>query len=92
MLWSKSARLKRGILEMKEKSHKSSAADVMPAYSNPDDPRNSAEYWTGKICIEAGCMQPAGTAWSPHWCLEHNAERMKRINDKLEQIISDLEA
>ncbi|HEX7906839.1 MAG TPA: hypothetical protein VF534_01935 [Paraburkholderia sp.] len=40
---------------------------------------NSHTYLTGKSCIVVGCKQPAGTAWSPLWCVKHNISRMKQI-------------
>ena len=48
--------------------------------------RNSSRYHTGKKCIESGCSNPAGTAWSPHWCFECNVKRMKRISLSLRNI------
>lgn len=56
----------------------------MMAFDDPDDDRNSELYHTGKPCIELGCDEPAGTAWSPHWCFSHNVERLRRIGEKLE--------
>lgn len=53
------------------------ATDNPSAY--PLDPRNGPAYHTGEPCIEAGCNEPAGTAWSPYWCWRHNAERLARI-------------
>ncbi len=53
-------------------------------YRDPNHPLNSAEYHTGKRCIEKGCEKPAGTSWSPFWCAEHNAERLDRITNALE--------
>jgi hypothetical protein len=52
----------------------------MEPYENPLNMGYSAEYHTGKRCIEQGCTEPAGTAWSPFWCQKHNMERMKRID------------
>lgn len=49
-------------------------------YQDRSDPLNSARYHTGKPCIEKGCSEPAGTAWSPLWCFRHNVERMDRIS------------
>jgi len=50
------------------------------AFEDPDHPGNGPKYLTGKFCIEQGCDRPAGTAWSPLWCFEHNVERIRRIN------------
>lgn len=44
---------------------------------------NSEKYHTGKHCIEPGCNEPAGTAWSPYWCVKHNIERIDRIDEGL---------
>lgn len=52
----------------------------MSGYNDPKDPRNGPKYHTGKPCIEKGCGRPAGTAWSPYWCYEHNVERIDRIS------------
>ena len=41
------------------------------------------KYHTGKPCIEAGCDKPAGTAWTPLWCAEHDRERIARITASL---------
>ena len=58
----------------------------MSGYDDPDSPGNSSVYHTGKKCIEPGCTDPAGTAWSPHWCFAHNVERINRINDQLNRL------
>ncbi len=58
----------------------------LKAYADPNHDGNSAKYHTGKSCISKGCKAPAGTWWSPHWCFEHNAERIKRISDTLEEM------
>ena len=49
-------------------------------YNDPNNPGNGSKYHTGKSCIEPGCERPAGTAWSPYWCFEHNIERIDRIS------------
>jgi hypothetical protein len=56
-------------------------------YADPNHEGNGAKYHTGKPCIETGCERPAGTWWSPHWCFEHNVERMDRISASLDDII-----
>lgn len=61
----------------------------MPGYNDPKDPNNSSWYHTGKECIEPGCTNPAGTAWSPYWCFEHNVERIDRISANLDRIVED---
>ena len=52
----------------------------MSRYADPSDPLNGPEHHSGKPCVERGCSNPAGTAWSPFWCQQHNAARMKRID------------
>lgn len=59
--------------------------DMLPCHDQ-DDPRNGSEYWTGKECIENGCHAPAGTAWSPLWCFDHNSERIRRIDEQFDRI------
>lgn len=59
------------------------------SYRDPHDVGNSPAYHTGKPCIEPGCGRPAGTAWSPLRCFEHNVERIDRINHQLNQIVAD---
>ena len=53
---------------------------------NPNCEENSSKHHTGKKCIESGCNEKAGTAWSPYWCWKHNAERLNRIINSLTQI------
>jgi hypothetical protein len=55
-------------------------------YKNPDIDGNSEKYRTGKKCIERGCNNPAGTAWSPLWCVECNIKRMDSITNSLLEI------
>ena len=58
----------------------------MIACHDPNHEGNSAKYHTGKPCIEHGCTNPAGTAWSPLWCFQHNSERIRRISRSMETI------
>jgi hypothetical protein len=52
----------------------------MRPFENPAHEGNlSSQYMTGKRCLVAGCMHPAGTAWSPLWCVLHNISRMSQI-------------
>ncbi len=52
----------------------------MRPFEDPTHEGNhSGEYMTGKSCLVAGCTQPAGTAWSPLWCVKHNISRMNQI-------------
>lgn len=59
-------------------------------YRDPNDPLNGEKYHTGEPCIEPGCSDPAGTAWSPLWCQKHNAERIDRISGSFERIANTL--
>jgi hypothetical protein len=52
-------------------------------YADPTDPRNGPAHHTGKPCVEWGCPDPAGTAWSPYFCFRHNVERFARIDKGL---------
>lgn len=61
----------------------------MKPYQDKNHPGNSKEFHTGKICIEKGCDRPAGTQWSPLWCVDHNIERMDRISKNLKDILGE---
>lgn len=61
----------------------------MERYEDPNDRLNGPEHHSGKPCITKGCMKPAGTGWSPHWCFQHNKERMTRISKNLNDIAKD---
>lgn len=61
----------------------------METYQDPSHHFNGIEYHTGKQCIEQGCTEPAGTAWSVHWCQKCNAKRMKRIVEILTRVRVD---
>jgi hypothetical protein len=37
-------------------------------------------------CYVPGCTEPPGTHWGPHWCPDHDAERINRISRQLDQI------
>jgi hypothetical protein len=39
----------------------------------------------------AGCLNPAGTWWGPHWCMRHNIERMDRITQSINDVVTDYE-
>jgi hypothetical protein len=56
-------------------------------YDDPSDPHNGPQHHTGKPCIERGCNNPAGTAWSPFWCQPCNAKRMDRISASLDRVL-----
>lgn len=62
----------------------------MKPYEDPCHPSNGVEHNTGKKCIEHGCDKPAGTAWSPYWCQEHNAKRMNEITRSLHEFQEQL--
>jgi hypothetical protein len=42
---------------------------------------------SGRLCIEAGCDQPAGTLWGPYWCPDHDKARLDRINPQMEALM-----
>lgn len=49
-------------------------------WSDPDNSFNDEKYQSGRICIEEGCNETAGTFWSSLYCFSCNAKRMTRIN------------
>ena len=59
----------------------------MAGYDDPNHDGNSEKYLTGKLCIEPDCDQPAGTAWGPHWCFEHNVKRLNRIDEQFTKMV-----
>lgn len=61
--------------------------ELLPS-EDPNHEGNSAKYHTGEPCITGGCCNPAGTWWSPLWCMEHNAERLKRITAGINDAIA----
>lgn len=48
---------------------------------------NNPDPGDGRSCDVEGCPCPAGTAWSPYWCFEHNVERLDRINKALDKML-----
>lgn len=60
----------------------------MLAYQDANHAGNSAAHHSGKPCSVKGCKEPAGTAWSAHWCFQHNVERMDRISASLEDAVA----
>jgi len=58
-------------------------------YNDKSDPGNGPKYHTGKPCIERGCERPAGTYWSPLWCVECNIERIDRINNRFSEMLKE---
>ena len=59
---------------------------------DPDHEGNSSAHHTGKPCVERGCTEPAGTAWSPLWCVTHNMERMRHVDRGFESLRSKPQA
>ena len=57
------------------------------AYSDQNHQGNGKEYHTGKLCVEEGCDNPAGTAWSPYFCFACNVKRINRINRQFDALI-----
>lgn len=55
----------------------------MRNFEDPHSEGNSHIYMTGKSCIVGGCQEPAGTAWSPLWCVKHNISRMNQIEESM---------
>lgn len=45
------------------------------------------KYHTGKPCIEDGCNDPAGTAWSSYRCAQCNRKRRERITGRLKALV-----
>ena len=60
----------------------------MIAYKDPKHIGNSEKYHTGKKCIEPGCDNLAGTAWSPFWCFTCNVKRIEKIDEQLKQCMN----
>ena len=66
-------------------------ADIIKGgYNDLECEGNSAKYHTERKCIEQGCNNPAGTAWSPHWCVECNVKRMDRITAQLDSMAANM--
>jgi len=42
---------------------------------------------SGRVCIERGCGEPAGTLWGPLWCPEHDAERLDHVSRQMEALL-----
>lgn len=41
-------------------------------------------------CIMRSCIEPAGTPWGPHYCADHDDERINGISKALDDILDDL--
>jgi len=65
---------------------KRQCARLIRGYNDKNNIGNSGKYHTGKECAEVGCNNPAGTAWSPHWCVDCNIKRINRIDKQLRQL------
>ena len=63
----------------------------MNDYKDPSDPGNSTEHHTGEVCVEHGCNEPAGTAWSPVWCFACNVKRMERVTAGFASVLAGFE-
>lgn len=58
------------------------------AYRDLNHFGNSEKYRSGRVCIESGCKNPAGTYWSPYWCVPCNIKRMDRVTQSLNELVS----
>jgi len=63
---------------------------VKGGYNDRTCEGNSAKHHTGKICIEPGCNNPAGTAWSPYWCVDCNIERINLVTKQMEDLLNNM--
>jgi hypothetical protein len=45
---------------------------------------NTCQQPSGRVCIERGCGEEAGTLWGPLWCPDHDRERLDRISLSLD--------
>ncbi len=41
---------------------------------------------SGRTCVERNCNEKAGTPWGPYWCPHHDANRLNRITDSLDDL------
>lgn len=70
-----------------------STRPIIPGgYNDKNAEGNSSKYHTGKPCINEGCENPAGTSWSPYWCIDCNIERMDHISDQMDQMLKQYKA
>jgi len=60
---------------------------IKDGYNDKECEGNSQKYHTGEKCIELGCNNPAGTAWSPYWCMDCNIKRMDKISKQFEDMV-----
>ena len=62
-------------------------ADIIKGgYNDREAEGNSDKYKTGNKCLMTGCNNPAGTAWSPFFCVDCNIDRMDKITLQMEDI------
>lgn len=43
---------------------------------------------SGRVCIEGGCRESAGTLWGPYWCPDHDRMRLDRVSKDLDEVAS----
>ena len=58
-------------------------------YNDREHIGNSEKYHTGGKCIEQECNNPAGTAWSPLWCVDCNIKRISKISDQVNTLVRE---
>ncbi len=52
---------------------------------NPEDGHTCA-LPSGKVCVVPECGAEAGTRWGPHWCPDHDAERIDRVSRQFDEL------
>lgn len=59
----------------------------MPAHPNCQGPDGHVcQVPSNKPCYEKDCTEPAGTLWGPHWCPDHDQERIERITAQMKDM------
>lgn len=59
----------------------------MPAHPNCRGPEGHVcQVPSGRPCYETGCEKEAGTLWGPHWCPDHDMERIERISAQMKDL------
>jgi len=61
---------------------------IKDGYNDKKCEGNSSKCRIGGKCIEINCNNPAGTAWSPYWCVDCNIKRMDKITKQLDDIVN----
>ena len=46
---------------------------------------------SGRACYVKGCPEPAGTRWGPHWCPQHDMERLDRVSGQMQELVDLLD-